>query len=729
MHRVTLILIFLLALNSSVHAQTPTATPAIEQANSSAAIAERIKEIGERIKRGRSDAAELDLESPAVQHMLMEGELLRSQLIELQRMHGEIAKREDLLALKQQTSELLGSEPNVVNFPADQQTFTNLESLRDDREIQRDEIENSASSVRELEDLLSDARDNYASAEARRRQLKEQVERASTVKPDQVWQLKVAELESTLALAKVDGTKMTLENERLAKEVAEARFALLDRQISALGKLVSFSQGDLEQITKKLKGESIQLQRDLDHRQQQLVDAEAKLKEAGPELAPEYVDLLREQRDQQQILVTLLSERLQSVVRRGTLWLRRLEFNTKTIERDTLAAWGKDAEFAAGEMSKRLDDLRVSATQLHNQLTRLIDREDEMAKSGGPELQWLKERQALKRLLIKAYDEAIGDIQRAKRLNSRLKHSIDEHIGAFSFQKVLSSAWAGVIGIWNYEIFSTADDYSITVKKLVLIIALFIIGFLLAGKMSAWACGQLATRLKLGTGAEHALERLSFYSLIIIFALIAFNWVGVPLTVFTVLGGAVAIGVGFGSQTILSNFISGLILLIERPIKVGDMIEVAGAIGTVQEIGTRSSIIRTGQNYDMIVPNSQLLEQNVTNLTLRDNSIRISVSVGVAYGTSPELVRDTLLQIAAEETAIDKFPEPFVIFSDFGDSALVFQLYGWMKLYSNLVRMKVESNLRFAIDRKFKEAGIVIAFPQRDLHIVEPVQIKMIQNG
>ncbi len=189
-------------------------------------------------------------------------------------------------------------------------------------------------------------------------------------------------------------------------------------------------------------------------------------------------------------------------------------------------------------------------------------------------------------------------------------------------------------------------------------------------------------------------------------------------------------GVGFGSQNIANNFISGLILLIEQPVQVGHYIEVDGDRGEVTKIGARATQIAeyTGARY--IIPNSKLLENTVTNWHLPEPTIRSVVSVGVAYGSPIVQVRELLLEIIRGDKRIIQHAENVVLFTEFGDSALTFEMHYWHKLESQTKRRSQESNIRFAIDKAFAEAGIVIAFPQRDVHLNtpdRPLEIRMVE--
>jgi len=215
-------------------------------------------------------------------------------------------------------------------------------------------------------------------------------------------------------------------------------------------------------------------------------------------------------------------------------------------------------------------------------------------------------------------------------------------------------------------------------------------------------------------GLQDSVVTISVYVLWSMGILFALNAVGFTATSLTVVLGALGVGLGFGLQAIFNNFISGIILLFERPIQVGDDIEVGGIWATVKEINVRSTIVQTYDNASLIIPNSDLISSQVTNWSFRDKRIRRTVEVGVAYGSDVELVRKTLLEVAETTPRVLKLPKPDVIFKNFGDSSLVFLLRFWTRLE---YFMAVESDVRFEIDRLFREHNIEMAFPQMDIHV------------
>jgi small-conductance mechanosensitive channel len=227
---------------------------------------------------------------------------------------------------------------------------------------------------------------------------------------------------------------------------------------------------------------------------------------------------------------------------------------------------------------------------------------------------------------------------------------------------------------------------------------------------------QILARTSLDVGQQYALERGIGYIVFVIGFTIALQSIGVNLNSLIVLGGAIGIGIGLGLQTIANNFTAGIILLIERSIKVGDRVEVGSLNGDVIHIGARATWVRTNDNIVVIVPNSEFTQKPVTNWTAEDRQIRFSLPVGVSYGSRPETVREILLNIAADHPDVLTNPKPDVIFRGFGDSSLDFELRVWT--ISRVQTPQVlKSELYFRIFQAFGENRIEIPFPQRDLHL------------
>jgi small-conductance mechanosensitive channel len=228
----------------------------------------------------------------------------------------------------------------------------------------------------------------------------------------------------------------------------------------------------------------------------------------------------------------------------------------------------------------------------------------------------------------------------------------------------------------------------------------------------------LRSRVLPGLGTDPALgESLAVlvrYTLTAIGLFAGLNAIGIDLSTLKIVLGALGVGIGFGLQSVANNFVSGLIILIERKVKRGDIVSVGGTDGRVTEIGMRSCVVRTRRGLEIIVPNSDLVSNPVSNFSYRDRLIRVDIQVGVSYGSDPNRVRDLLVRAAEDEKRVIPYPPPTVIFTQYGDSAIDFELRAWINDPWEIPT--VRSDLYFSIWYKLKEAGIEIPFPQRDLH-------------
>lgn len=279
--------------------------------------------------------------------------------------------------------------------------------------------------------------------------------------------------------------------------------------------------------------------------------------------------------------------------------------------------------------------------------------------------------------------------------------------------------------VWNFELW-VIDENGVTVRKVVTALVILIIGLIVVKRAIKLLAARLQ-RARMQASAAAAVEKLLLYIGFVLVLLLALRTVNIPLTAFTFLGGAIAIGVGFGAQNLINNFISGFIIMAERPIRIGDLIELDGQYGRVEEIGARCTRVKTGENIHILVPNSSLLEKNIINWTLSDQMIRAQVTVGVAYGSPVQQVTQLLLQAADQTEHILKDPKPFVIFEDFGDNALTFVVYFWVIVSGVIEKRRIASDLRYQIDALFGAHNIVIAFPQRDIHLdtLRPLQVQL----
>jgi len=276
----------------------------------------------------------------------------------------------------------------------------------------------------------------------------------------------------------------------------------------------------------------------------------------------------------------------------------------------------------------------------------------------------------------------------------------------------------------------TLGEQTITAGQILLILVIIVGGYLLARGVERLLVRRLSARA-VNPDLVHLIRRIYIVTVLAVLGITILDLLNVPLAAFAFISGAVAIGVGFGAQNIINNFISGWILLWERPIRIGDFLEIGETKGTVEAINTRSTRIRRVDGVHLLIPNSQLLENMVVNWTLVDRLTRTMVRVGVAYGSPVRLVADLIEQAVKEQEHVLDNPKPLVIFDDFGDNALMFDAYFWVYATGDKDLRKIRSDIRFRIDDSFREQDITIAFPQRDVHIdgLGPVDVRLVERG
>lgn len=259
-------------------------------------------------------------------------------------------------------------------------------------------------------------------------------------------------------------------------------------------------------------------------------------------------------------------------------------------------------------------------------------------------------------------------------------------------------------------------ETQLTIRALLTLVLLLMALFYITGKIRNWVVNKLLIKSEVDVGTREAMGTLVRYVVIGIGLLVIFQTLGIDLTPLNVLAGTVGIGIGFGLQNIANNFISGLIILLERPIKVGDRIEVGSVEGDVIKIGARSTTVLTNDDIAIIVPNSKFITENVVNWSHTGARVRFRIPVSVAYGSDVRLVENLLLEVAKENPDVLDDPPPGVRLLAFGDSGLLFELRAWSASLAHRKGLLI-SALNYAIYEKFQRHGIEIPFPQRDLRI------------
>ncbi len=277
---------------------------------------------------------------------------------------------------------------------------------------------------------------------------------------------------------------------------------------------------------------------------------------------------------------------------------------------------------------------------------------------------------------------------------------------------------SALLNLWTTELLTGFEVGGLTISPVdfVLAVAIFLLALAVTGVVKRLLSDKLLPQTRLDIGVRHSIVAASGYVGVILALLLGIAAMGLDLSNIAIIAGALSVGIGFGLREVVNNFVSGLLLLIERPIKVGDWIVTGGHEGMVKRISVRATEIETFDRASVILPNSELITLPVTNWTHKNRVARIIVQVGVAYGSDTQLVHDLLLGCAREHPDVLEMPAPYVLFKNFGESALEFELRVYVR--DTDFFLTVGSDLHFAVDKAFRENGVTIPFPQRDLHVI-----------
>ena len=279
--------------------------------------------------------------------------------------------------------------------------------------------------------------------------------------------------------------------------------------------------------------------------------------------------------------------------------------------------------------------------------------------------------------------------------------------------EALQTIWDFIVKVWTTELFGPD---TVTIGGILMLVFLFASVIIVERILQRLLIRRFLSKTRLQPSLQYGLSRIIGYTLIAIGFYVAFQSVGFDLSSLAIVAASLGVGVGFGLQNIINNFVSGIIILAERPISIGDRIEVAGVAGRVTKIQLRSTTVVTNDNITMIVPNADFISNTVTNWSHGDPKVRIRVPVGVAYGSDLKLLQRLLLEAAEEHPKALRDPLPVVLFTEFGDSSLNFELGVWTQEMT-ATPIHFTSQMNFIIEQKLRENDIEIPFPQRDLHV------------
>jgi small-conductance mechanosensitive channel len=530
---------------------------------------------------------------------------------------------------------------------------------------------------------------------------------------------------------------LTLQGELNAEllQAARARVALLERQAAAMSANYRFTAQELEQVRDRLQTQLASLERrieDASFAQGRALAARDAAHKALESLAePTSAEAVRQRAEQRarldaaQVTVEALRTELSALTAlRGIVPLGMIAWKQRY---QAMSGSDADARSAAkrglDELLDRGDALQSFATDLEALAeTLLLDQQRRVQAMGAdaPGGRYALEALQAAGRAAEAAREVKAASQQLATAQARWRTQLASAVGQQPFAERMADAWVVVKGyagaVWSFELFVVEDtvnvggkattvERSVTVGKSIGALLVFLGGYALAGALSQRLKRVLVQRFAFGESQARVVRRWLMLLAGFVLLVITLNLARIPLTVFAFLGGALAIGIGFGTQTLLKNLISGIIVLFERKVRVGDIVDVEGVQGIVTAVDIRSTTVKQFDGIETMVPNAMLLEHKVTNWTGESPVMRRVVKLGVAYGSPTRQVAEIMVQVATEHGQVLKEPAPHVIFEDFGDDALMFALYFWVDVIKHN-GTRVASDIRFMLERRFAEAGI-----------------------
>lgn len=617
-----------------------------------------------------------------------------------------------------------------------------------------------------VENDLKESRKLLHESEQHLRQINEDLENVSAV-TDRVrlnWFRDFYRLENEVASAQTIATETKRQVMNDVMDYHHKNLNFMERKLKVAAANAHFTKEELNKKIKAIEERRKSIENELGKAIRNDMKRQERLQKARRDLIKARESLVDGKEDAEKITSEI--ERLQRVVDVRKAWadttsliadglkLSLTLFNAEQLfleKRYKLVTTGKDTELrdAEQEIANMIERLRNGQFQfdsdLKSTIIMLLNERRRLAKLSPDD----KEREFVN-LIIDAYEKRstslesrLLHIKEFVRLLERFQEEIKGLRQQFSFSERMSVFFSiarkYAENIWNFELFTAEDTIivegqriterrPVTVSKVVRALLILGIGLWLSYLFARFVYSISVKYFKAEQSVANLFKKTFYTASIISVVIFAMITVKIPLTVFTFMGGALAIGIGFGAKNLINNFISGIILLFERPIKVGDIVEIEGTRGEVVRIGGRCSQIRRYDGIDILVPNSSLLEKDVVNWTLSDKLLRMKVSVGVAYGSSSTRdVAEVIAKTVDEHGRVLKNPKPNIIFEDFGDSALIFTAYFWIEVTSDAYYRIVESDIRHMLDKRLHDAGITIAFPQRDIHIdsSRPIEIQI----
>ena len=628
-------------------------------------------------------------------------------------------------------------QPPIIEPPADEKT---AENLRREADALRSSIASMLSDAEIQKTLLSSHQAREANLSRRINSKNEELSLSEdSQKPRATLELEILQSEHLAASSAAFAASWTSYAIELEIQENKTRLKAIEKALAASPFNSVFYAGRAQFSLASIEEQKTKLSQTIEKLRSQAAEAAAlaqKHRTAQPnsslaQISSETAKIHEKNLRSAQLWLAILNATAET-------WRSALEISQNPSSLSLLREIKKHSEKSLSEITswqKLLSqNLRENASRLES-LQNLTRSAESVASRKAAEARSdaLKNREKILRELTSSLDE-FANLQNEllKETSSKLSQKSPRERGIHLAQTIAEK----ILNIWNTELFSTekpvfgADGRPFLRRRAVTLGMLFIaalfssLALYAALRISRALSHQIQARLSIEPSRARGVQRFVFFILAAAIVLITLNYINIPLTAFAFLGGALAIGIGFGAQNLTNNFISGLILLAEQRIKIGDIIEVDGHTGRIKQLGTRCAYIERFDGVEILIPNSSLLEKNVTNATLSHNLRRYEIKIGLDYGTDPETVLEILNRLPTYTSDVLKSPPPKAFFEEFSESTLDFRLYYWINVRLCDPRV-VGSQLRLALAKELHNAGITIAFPQRDVHLHTPSPLRV----
>ena len=649
-----------------------------------------------------------------------------------QRQLTAIERRASLRKEKENLGKKLDSQQGNLIAQPPPYNLSRYDSLLDELKTTKQQKQAITIALKSAKKVFEEAKKEFEQAEKNVREATEELQKeGQTDTPLQLsWHLDDITVRANLAGALLDLQRIIVQNTETESSLVQLKKRINQRHVDWIRSKLSFDQEDLDTHLDSLEERRITLQtriNELRQGQQEVEDTwltaqrEFEASQGADEVAKARAMAFLKAREAWRETYQKVLEQTETILliqdQEKEFLQRRYALLNKEISLEKLAGWEKQTSDYIQAIERSIQLKEKYQTNLQSQLAGIQKQLSNENLDPDTKQHVETHVDALNKMAERDF-EYLSLLQGTRAIGERLQDEINRRQKDTTLKKKIKGVGNIVQNIWEVELL-VVDERSITVKKLVIALLILVGGMFLAWLFMYLIIRRFFLTTRLDKGSIAAIDKMLYFFVLVVLLIFALRFVNIPLTVFTFFGGALAIGVGLGTQNLLNNFISGFILLAERPVKIDDMVEVEDNFGIIEHIGIRCTRVRTPGNIHILVPNSSFLEKNIINWTLSDQEIRAKVILAVVYDSDPREVSRLMLKAVHEHKKLLTIPEPIVLFDGVNNSSFQFVVYFWvsMKNLDLLERRLIESDIRFRIVELFHEAGIMMAYPQGDVQL------------